>query len=66
MFASSSLCFASFTSSSIQHLIELEPVEVVIVVKVILAFNSALLCAFSSTVVGGIAFSLPSTSFVTI
>ncbi|GKC46150.1 hypothetical protein Tco_1063872 [Tanacetum coccineum] len=34
--------------------------------KVLLAFNSALLCAFSLTLVGGIVVSLPSTSFVTI
>ncbi|GJV80108.1 hypothetical protein Tco_1515978 [Tanacetum coccineum] len=33
--------------------------------KVLLAFNSALLCAFSSTLVGGITVSLPSTIFVT-
>nr|GFA34998.1 hypothetical protein [Tanacetum cinerariifolium] len=34
--------------------------------KVLLAFNSALLCAFSSPVVGGITVSLPSTIFVTL
>nr|GEZ32155.1 ribonuclease H-like domain-containing protein [Tanacetum cinerariifolium] len=34
--------------------------------KVLLAFNSALLYAFSSTLVGGITVSLPSTVFVTI
>ncbi|GKC21919.1 hypothetical protein Tco_1024069 [Tanacetum coccineum] len=33
--------------------------------KVLLAFNYALLCAFSSTLVGGITVSLPSTVFIT-